>query len=232
MRVVSNFYDYYDGLCSYDKDDISYYRVKKEVSTSTGEDTSKMQKYYRYRYRQWINNYNLDDYEWFTVLFCGHIYKGIKYDKKFYYNPDKFVAVYESKASKKIIEAFNQEQYFDDYNKDRRLMTEKELVYNKLTHQRLVPKFDATKYNSPVCFYPNYERIDDAKRYHDVIILDACLKEIEFFRCVDVRSTYQEIERWLGNQAPEHKPIPAISDKVMAEIKGFDKYSFRKDKSK
>jgi hypothetical protein len=28
-----------------------------------------------------------------------------------------------------------------------------------------------------------------------------------------------------------NKPIPKIDDKTMAEIKGFDKFSFRKDKA-
>lgn len=233
MRIVSNFYDYYDSLGSYDKEDTSYYRVKKEISRNTGEDTSKMEAYYRHRYRRYTSNYRLDEYEFFTVLFCGYFYKGIKYNEKFFYNPQKFTEEYETLANKKCVESYlDSTTYYEDHNGDRRYMTEKELVFDKLNHQKRIPKFDASKYNSPVCFYPDYQRIDSAKRHHDVIILDACLKEIEFFRCVSVQETYQEIERWLCNQAPEHKPIPEISDKVMAEIKGFDKYSFRKDKSK
>jgi len=34
------------------------------------------------------------------------------------------------------------------------------------------------------------------------------------------------------SQAKPEKPLPKISDEVMAEIKGFDKFSFRKDKSR
>lgn len=59
---------------------------------------------------------------------------------------------------------------------------------------------------------------------------NACLKDYEFYRVFDTIAAYQEIAMWLGNQAEPRKPIPDISDEVMAEIKGFDKFSFRKDK--
>ena len=50
-------------------------------------------------------------------------------------------------------------------------------------------------------------------------------------RIKDPYTAYQELSMYLGNMAFPNKPIPTISDEVMAEIKGFNKFSFRKDKA-
>lgn len=65
------------------------------------------------------------------------------------------------------------------------------------------------------------------------LILNPCLKDLNFYKKVDAVTTYQEIEMFLNNQlvkpdAPYIKPIP---DAIKAESKGFDKFSFRKDKT-
>ena len=44
--------------------------------------------------------------------------------------------------------------------------------------------------------------------------------------------SFQELFQWHSNLASPEKEIPYIDDKTMAEAKGFNKYSFRKDKSK
>ena len=49
---------------------------------------------------------------------------------------------------------------------------------------------------------------------------------------VDPYQAFQEINMWMSNQAMPEKVIPEIDNKTMIEIKGFDKFSFRKDKSK
>ena len=53
-----------------------------------------------------------------------------------------------------------------------------------------------------------------------------------FYRVFDTYTAAQEVEMYVGSKASPEKTIPAIADKVMASAKGFDKYSFRKDKSK
>lgn len=53
------------------------------------------------------------------------------------------------------------------------------------------------------------------------------LKDLEFYRKFDAYQAFQEIAMWLGNQAEPRKPIPVLDDVTMAEIKGFDKWSFR-----
>lgn len=59
------------------------------------------------------------------------------------------------------------------------------------------------------------------------------LKELQFFRVFDPYSCYQAIEMFVcNNLAPrDTMKILPISDKLKAESHGFNKFSFRKDKS-
>jgi len=68
-------------------------------------------------------------------------------------------------------------------------------------------------------------------KYEQKIDWNASLREFEFMRIKDPYTAYQELSMYLGNMAFPNKPIPKIDDKTMAEIKGFDKFSFRKDKA-
>lgn len=64
------------------------------------------------------------------------------------------------------------------------------------------------------------------------VCYNCSLKDYKFFKVMDTVTTYQEIAMFLGGLAMPQKPIPVPSDKDMVSIKGFDKYSFRKDPSK
>lgn len=66
--------------------------------------------------------------------------------------------------------------------------------------------------------------------YRTEVILNPCLRPLEFFRVLDPYTAYQELFMYLSNLARPLKPIPEIDDKTMAEAKGFNKFSFRKDK--
>lgn len=83
------------------------------------------------------------------------------------------------------------------------------------------PYFEATR--CPVfVFRPGRGfRDPDTLTYHDR------LKDLEFYRVVDATQAYQQIAQWLANQAEPRKPIPPLPDETMAEIKGFDEWSFR-----
>jgi hypothetical protein len=58
---------------------------------------------------------------------------------------------------------------------------------------------------------------------------NCCLKDYKFYKIMGALETFQEISMFLGGLAVPQKPIPVPSDKDMVGIKGFDKYSFRKD---
>lgn len=64
------------------------------------------------------------------------------------------------------------------------------------------------------------------------VCYNCSLKEYKFFKVKDPNTTYQEIAMFLDGLAVPQKPIPVPSDRDMVSIKGFDKFSFRKDPSK
>ena len=64
------------------------------------------------------------------------------------------------------------------------------------------------------------------------VCYNCSLRDYKFFKVMDTVTTYQEIAMFLGGLATPQKPIPVPSDKDMVSIKGFDKFSFRKDPTK
>jgi len=58
------------------------------------------------------------------------------------------------------------------------------------------------------------------------------LNRVEFYRVIDPYTAFQEISMYWGGLAHPENKIPEIDDVTMAEAKGFDKYSFRKDPTK
>jgi len=71
------------------------------------------------------------------------------------------------------------------------------------------------------------------RKYYDCLInYNAPLKDFEFYKIFDPHTAYQEISMYMYNFAEPMKEIPEISDETMAEIKGFDKWSFRKEPKK
>lgn len=65
------------------------------------------------------------------------------------------------------------------------------------------------------------------------IHVNCLLRPWEFYKVFDPYSAFQEISMYVGGVllAPVN-PVPVVSDETMRDIKGFDKFSFRKDKSK
>lgn len=86
--------------------------------------------------------------------------------------------------------------------------------------------------------YFNYNSEDQIPRSYDrfgriesrgVLIKNPILSDFGFHRQLDSYTATQEIEMYLGRLAyNDTPPMPVGSDKVIAESKGFDKYSFRK----
>jgi hypothetical protein len=68
--------------------------------------------------------------------------------------------------------------------------------------------------------------------YKDNVQLYPVLADLQFFRVMDIFVTYQTLEYYLCNIlfAPDNPYIEPVSDKIKAESKGFDKFSFRKEK--
>jgi len=73
-----------------------------------------------------------------------------------------------------------------------------------------------------------YHCIDSKQPNDDIITLD----DLEFYRVVDPYTAFQEIQMYLSGVLGFNNPvIPEMDDETMRDIKGFDKVSFKKEKS-
>ncbi len=86
----------------------------------------------------------------------------------------------------------------------------------------------AEKHHAPILIHNHYWRTKHGKHF---ALLNGKLSNYNFQKTIDPWTCFQDIAVWLGAQASPEKPIPTIDDKTMSEAKGFNKYSFRKDKA-
>ena len=61
------------------------------------------------------------------------------------------------------------------------------------------------------------------------VVINGCLKDLGFYRVKPPQQAFQDLAMWVGGRAQPSMPMPIVSDVVLAEAKGFDKYSFRKE---
>lgn len=74
-----------------------------------------------------------------------------------------------------------------------------------------------------------HQRTHRRGRDEIVVTVNPCLEEIEFYRLIDPYTAFQELYQFVGGvlNQPERETVD-VSDKQLAEAKGFDKWSFRK----
>lgn len=180
----------------------------------------------------------------FAVGFCGKLYHGVKftahdeivqggnYKTYCFYNIkalDKFVINRGDKdLEKKYFNAFRSRYAFrggltscyrdrivshldNDYINDQKI--NKKVIAQKLLDNKFVTLFMDTE--------------------HETIIANTNeLSKVDFVKVFDPLRAFQEISMYVGGiLSTPIKPIPDIPDRVMAESKGFDKWSFRKEPS-
>lgn len=81
-----------------------------------------------------------------------------------------------------------------------------------------------TEYNCPIFV------IDPPRNQ---IHINCLLKPWEFYKVFDPYTAYQEVSMFVGGVLLSHvNPVPDIPDDTMRDIKGFDKWSFRKEPTK
>lgn len=208
MRIISKFRDYYDGLASHDKNDDLYIRKYDVIKSGINR---------HHKYDEWYWTHNI-------LIFCNNVYRIYTYqcnqtlhDVMYFYNLDDIDAYYDTQDDN-IVKRYNSNNKYSNYT--RKWWKEQ---FSNERYRSLSDTYgkDCLKYNSPIVIHHDN---------HSITINDR-LADWKFYKVKDIYQTYQEIAMWIANNAAKEKPIPTISDKIMAEIKGFDKYSFRKDKA-
>lgn len=96
----------------------------------------------------------------------------------------------------------------------------KETAFERLFYENRCPVFVGT--------YPGYER-KTSNPWYGEICFNAEIGSFGFAAWFPPPQAYQEIWMFINNLAVPQEKIPKLDDVTMAEAKGFDKFSFRKD---
>lgn len=227
MRIISDFHDYYDCGQKLDQDKQTLYiRKMREEQHS-------------WRFPILYNWGNYDpQFKILVIGFCGKLYPIFEIRTPYPTFGVAFTYCYTIEQIDSFIQTYYRkdaiEQYFSTrkYNHRIRIIHRTEFVnfykewnlhygeyykfYNKVFEENKCPIFVINLNNN----------------YDTNILFNICLKEYNFVKIIDPITAYQEINMFINNLAIPSKPIPKVTDKAMAEIKGFNKYSFRKDPSR
>lgn len=223
MRIISEFKDYYDSVqaTGYDSS-FAYIRTEKSEEIKKEFLTVK---------RLYLSESS------YTIGFCGKVYPCIELNGNFCYSLKDF-----EEALDKNYDSKDLDHYYDRPNKKKIKFTRQKFSSGNygINHKTMEQFFNRCKEqqnNYLKIFEDNYCPIfivSHAKSFRekDLITYNARLNLYEFYRVFDPYQAFQEISMFLGGLASPEKELPKLDDKTMSEIKGFNKFSFRKDKSK
>lgn len=232
MKIISKTRDYYDGIGALNADQTIHY-VRSQNSFSDND----IPNHIKSKYCCGLRSYDGENYEkFFTSLigFCGKIYPVITYRTWQPYGGDVLQYIY---TVKKLAQALNltEGELHASSNRHWASTTEKLADFTQgIKMNRGWGDSDKLKFN-----------LDDDKLFLEFqvpafvitqrsVILNPTLSDYNFQQIKDPFTTYQEIEFYFSNTLTRVKDpkVPVGNDVVIANSKGFDKYSFRKDKWK
>ena len=213
MRIISDFHYYYDAV-QREGQDLSLIYLRKQIEEELpfpfpdiydyGRDISISQR---------------------MVGFCGKVYPVLELNLRhdwgekgtFCFNFADVDAFVEANLKKDEIKDYHAKKWYRSWQ--------------RRPHKRhLFAKFFAEceeKKNAFESMFEEHPIFVAFPRKH--LIYNASLKDCEFFRVFDTYTAFQELSMYLGSKAQPEKPIPEVSDKIMVGVKGFNKWSFRKE---
>lgn len=256
MKISSNFSDYYDSMRSIDTDpDPLYVRITKEIDLTDERDIRRERPLTEVEINDRVNVRLLTKFSlsytdpygyshrftqaWFktgVIGICGRAYPyvsvGREKEWKYAFNPTK---------AQSIIAAFNDPMVPN-------LKTEKQSVlnsFNAVNRWLHYPdKADLGLNTWQVYLDHNRFNMGDKPFVHfrsPVIgyidrkfFVNPHLKQVDFAQVINVHQVWQELSMYLGNNLANLdriEPRP-ITDKLKAETKGFDNWSFKNQKNR
>ena len=251
MRIISEFHDYYDSALSYGSDPDLLYIRKKELFEFKLEREEK--KYLPNNMDECIkpiiklvtklpHTLNLrkrQNCELHTAIIgiCGRLYPMIMFNdstnKNFVFyntdnivrelsNPDNFHFKLDCIKKEDIQEALDKKSD-STYSWLSHDLTHD--GWNKITSQFIDKTYDSVFIGLKVPVF-KLELFFNDRNFK--LTLNNCLKDDQFQKLKTPVECFQEISMYLGNQlAVQADPNTKISDDVLRDKKGFDKWSFR-----
>jgi len=213
MRIISDFHDYYDvGMQNGIDPQLPYRRFRCEEIVDL---------HVPWQYR----SYKDRDYAIIYFGFAGKIYPAIEQIN------DLNETVYDFNLDTINPEFFNRIIERCCERVKRREKERKEVLANLKNHLKQAFAFKDKKE-----FLDLFEKFQTAifvyKLGSKTIVINDRLNQYGFQKILPPMHAFEELEMYVGSYLT--RPVieePPISDKIKAEIHGFDKYSFRKDKS-
>ena len=215
MRIIDNRKDYYDCMQSTDTDKTTLW-IRQSATVHYTEKTWPLPSIpMRYRGTE-------PDIAQSIIGFCGKLYPWL-----FVFPGDKTSICRKDTDVDDIVRTHygerDQLMYFRErwHHSNMRHATDIERFFEdcKARESSFMKLFE--EHRTPV-FVAQYG-------FNPSIEFNAILKPLEFFRAFPPAQAYQDIVSFMSNMAVPMKPIPKLDDKTMAAVKGFDRFSFRKD---
>lgn len=234
MRLISGFTDYYDGALKYFAEDKvnTYVRNREEIRNFA-------------RPLDYSRDYTSNHYKWPTNLhrimrvigFCGKIYPVliVEYvvpdNENPYFNKTVIEYCYTpEEAIESELRAVERDKNTRVYNPTKH--SDWDGIWKDLSNRK--DYLEVFQLHKTPCFAVDY--LDWSPDYPSswALIINPTLKDYKFQKVFDAYIAMQELEMFIGNALVQDTQVkvPVGSDEIIAQSKGFDKYSFRKSPSK
>ncbi len=228
MKIYSPFHDYYDSVLKYGQEDdgIVYMRESEEIKFTINQAEIKVVGNIRH-----FTNRNIK-----FIGFCGKIYPIFEY---YFDNANGYETFYIGIDDEKLIDKIKEYSKKYRYDVDAPSSHDLSSILGTLEKDSYHRRYEFKnpfkleeffiKYDTPVFLFGLG---DNDKDYRWKLTKNICLKDYGFQRIIPPFECFQEINMMFNTTLTNLKtpPMPVGSDKVIAESKGFDKYSFRKMK--
>lgn len=228
MYIISKYKDYYDSVAyskGIDKTIIYKREIVELLDKRFTKDVYKKTEYFFPNMDYSSNRSNkIDGITSFIIGFCGKLYPVMVIEKRVGRLNDKVKEiVYDIDLMREYSDNYISKWHgnFDDFLN---LLNDKDIL--NIFQDNKVPCF-ILKESKVNYFNRNYALSNN-------LILNPCLKDLEFYKIMDSASAFQEIEMYIsGVIGCSENKIIEVSDKSKIEGHGFDyKKSFRKEKEK
>ena len=224
MRIISDFHDYYDvGMQNGVDPQLPYQRYRREVRINHLHGFN--DPYYWYLYEEYAC---ADNNRIVFIGFAGKVYPALVHINNFketvyIFDIDKADPKFFENAVNRMLQC-GRTLSRKRAEKDCLVQIKKEIkdMFSWKDDKALLGLFDELKTAIFVYWLES-----------PTVIINERLNQYGFQKVLPPMQAFQELEMYVG--ACLTKPTieePPIPDKIKAEIHGFDKYSFRKDKKK
>jgi len=258
MKIVSDFKDFYDiGMSLGHDHELLYVRKREERPNRYEFD------HYRFNsgFGSFERNFKNISATSYTVGFCGKVYpvvylvsykdacfhkwnamsdivsyrKNINYPNAFCFNSEDIDQFFEKQLNKSDWEYYCKGLTSKwSRGRDTSMKSDLAAYFDRCEGGRDMYKHVFEEYKAPIFFVDRHnDKAVGGKTEYKNMIINPCLRDVEFARVIDPYTAYQELTAYLSNIAKPEPFVPVPSDKDMVEIKGFDKkWSFRKKPEK